>query len=121
MARAVAKTTAASAAAASTKDAMRILAPQKARRPDGEREQEEAEGHGRRPGRAVEGGREAFGDAEQQRAHERAREAPEAPEDADGEDAPDVVAPDRGLHRLDDDQERPGDRGRGDRDAEGDA
>ena len=50
-----------------------------------------------------------------------AGQAAQAAEHADREHAPDVFASDRGLDRLDDDQERTGQRRRGDRDAERDA
>jgi hypothetical protein len=55
------------------------------------------------------------------RGDHRARQATHAAEHADGEHAADVLAPDRRFDRLDDDEEGSGERGRGDRDAEGDA
>ena len=54
-------------------------------------------------------------------ADQGAGQASQAAEHADREHAADVLAPDRGLDRLDDDQQRAGERRGGDRDAERDA
>src|SRR5467141_4378745 len=87
----------------------------------GEGQQKEAEGNGGGPGGAVEGRGDAFDDADQHGTGEHPGKARHPAEHADREDPPDIVAADRGLDRLDDDQESAGDRGCRDRDAEGDA
>src|ERR1043166_5254381 len=94
------------------------LSPEQAGRPERQRQQQKAEGDGRRPGWAVEGRSDALDDPEQHRAKHRARQAAQSAEHADREYAADVFAPDGGLDRLDDDEERAGKRSGRDRDAE---
>src|SRR5260370_38262383 len=85
-----------------------ILSSEKTRRPKREGKEEDAECHRRRPRRPVEGGGEALDDAEQHRGDHRPGKAAEPAEHANGEDAADIFASDRGLDRLDDDQQRAG-------------
>src|SRR6202047_5492835 len=79
-------------------------APEDAGGADGEGQEEKAERDGRRPGGTVEGRGDAFGDADQDGAGEHAGKAGHAAEHADRKDAPDVIAADRRLDRLNDDE-----------------
>src|SRR5262249_4786065 len=85
-------------------------ASEQAARPDRQREQQESERHRRRPRWPVESRGEALDDAEQQRPDQRAGQAAETAKHADREHAADIVGGDRGLDRLDHDQQRAGDR-----------
>src|SRR5258705_2388502 len=80
-----------------------------------------AERDRRRPGWSVEGRGEALDDAEHHRCDQRAGNAAESAEHANGEDASDIFAPDRRLDRLNDDEQRARDRGGRDRNGESDA
>src|SRR5262249_56272047 len=74
-----------------------ILSSEKTRRSKCEGEQEYAECHRRRPGRAVERGGEALENAEQHGADHPAGKAAEAAKHADREHAADIIASDRRL------------------------
>src|SRR6516164_7681880 len=98
-----------------------VSAPEDAGGANGEGQQQKPKRYRRRPGRSVEGRGDAFDDADQHGAGEHAGEARHAAEHADRKDPPDVIAADRRLDRLDDDQQSAGHGGRRDRDAKGDA
>src|ERR1700758_789739 len=88
--------------------------------PHCEGDEQHAERDRRRPGRAEEGRRDVLDNAQRHRRNHHAGEAAEAAQHADREDAADIFAADRRLDRLDDDQRRPTERGRGEGEAEGD-
>src|SRR5712691_9586275 len=79
---------------------------EQARGTEGECGEQEAEGDGRRPRRAEKGGGERLGDAEHEGAEQRPPDRSHAAQHAHGEREADVLASDRRLDRLDDDQER---------------
>src|SRR5256886_11862319 len=98
----------------------RHLSPEEPGRSHRERDQENAERHGERPGGAEERGHQALRHAEDDGGHERPRDAAHAAQDRDREHPADVVAVGRLHHGCDRDEERAGQaRGR-DADAEGD-
>src|SRR5689334_8627899 len=97
------------------------LAAKDATGPHRERDQEKAEGHRGRPGRTEEGRGQALDDAQRDGRDHHTGEAAEAAQHADREDAADIFAADRGLDRLDNDQDGAAQRRGGDRNAEGDA
>src|SRR5690349_20483345 len=82
------------------------LATKDATGPHREGNQEDAERHRRRPGRAEESSRQVLDDAERHRRDYHAGEAAQAAEHADREHPADIFAADRRLDRLDDDQRR---------------
>src|SRR4051794_13725026 len=82
----------------------RLLSTEQAGGPNRQGDEQEAESYRGRPGRPVEGCREALDDAEQHGGNQRAGQAAEPAEHADGEDAADIFTPDRRLDRLDHDQ-----------------
>src|SRR3954447_5176775 len=75
-----------------------------------QRDQQEAERHSRCPGRAVERCRKALDDSQGHRRHECSSKATHASKDTDRKYSADVVSADRGLDRLNDDQNSTGKR-----------
>src|ERR1700675_1537935 len=107
--------TAASASASARVTAAKILllmggsSPQEPRGPERQRGKQEAKRNSRRPRRAEEGGREGLGEPEHEGAEQRAPDRAHAAQHAHGEHQADEFAPDRRLHRLDDDEKGAGD------------
>ena len=87
-------------------------------RTDSEDDQQQAEGHGRRPGGAEHHQHDRFGDAEDQPGAERAGHAAQAGEHHHAEGAADVEPVQRRLDRADDDQHRARERAHAGGDAE---
>src|SRR5712664_70171 len=78
-----------------------------------ERREQQAERNRRRPGRPEVGGGEGLGEPEHEGAEQRPPDRAHAAQHAHREHQSDEFAPDRGLHRLDNDQKGAGDaRGR---------
>src|SRR6185437_2668381 len=108
--------------AITVKSGMRMgSASQQARGAESERQQKDAERYRWRPRGAVKCRGDAFEHAEQHGGDQRAGHAAHPAEHANGEHATDIFTSDRGLDRLDDDEERARDCRHRNRDAESDA